>query len=205
MTPRTIDAGVLRVAYEEHGPADGWPCLLGHGFPYDVHAYAEVAPDPRRGRSAGDRPLPARLRADPVPRLRRAALGRAGRARRRPPRAHGRARDRARGARRLRLGRAGGLRRLGAVAGARRRARLRQFLQHPEHRSRDGAGDAGGGGGALVPVLFPQRARPDRPDEGPARDRAPPVAAYGRRPGHSTRRPSNARRRPSTRPTSSMW
>ena len=41
---KTIDAGVLRIAYEEHGPADGWPCILGHGFPYDVHAYGEVAP-----------------------------------------------------------------------------------------------------------------------------------------------------------------
>jgi pimeloyl-ACP methyl ester carboxylesterase/GNAT superfamily N-acetyltransferase len=41
---KTIDAGVLRVAYEEHGPADGWPCILGHGFPYGVDAYAEVAP-----------------------------------------------------------------------------------------------------------------------------------------------------------------
>ncbi len=43
MTLKTIVAGVLRVAYQEHGPADGWPCLLGHGFPYDVHAFAGVA------------------------------------------------------------------------------------------------------------------------------------------------------------------
>ena len=44
MTLKTIDAGVLRIAYGEHGPTDGWPCLLGHGFPYDANAYAEVAP-----------------------------------------------------------------------------------------------------------------------------------------------------------------
>ena len=44
MTHKQIDAGALRVAFQEHGPADGWPCLLGHGFPYDAHAYAEVAP-----------------------------------------------------------------------------------------------------------------------------------------------------------------
>jgi pimeloyl-ACP methyl ester carboxylesterase/predicted N-acetyltransferase YhbS len=44
MALKTIDAGVLHVAYEEHGFADGWPCVLGHGFPYDVHAYAEVVP-----------------------------------------------------------------------------------------------------------------------------------------------------------------
>lgn len=39
-----INAGVLSIAYEEYGPSDGWPCIMGHGFPYDVHAYAEVAP-----------------------------------------------------------------------------------------------------------------------------------------------------------------
>lgn len=44
MTLQTIDAGVLRIAYEEYGAADGWPCVLGHGFPYDIHAYDEVAP-----------------------------------------------------------------------------------------------------------------------------------------------------------------
>jgi pimeloyl-ACP methyl ester carboxylesterase len=41
---KTITAGVLRVAYREYGPADGWPCIMGHGFPYDAHAYAEAAP-----------------------------------------------------------------------------------------------------------------------------------------------------------------
>ncbi|TFY98287.1 alpha/beta fold hydrolase [Ramlibacter humi] len=45
LTPlRTIAAGVLDVAYFETGPADGPPVFLMHGFPYDVHAYAEVAP-----------------------------------------------------------------------------------------------------------------------------------------------------------------
>ena len=41
---KTIDAGVLNVAYDEYGPTDGWPCILGHGFPYDVHAYSDTAP-----------------------------------------------------------------------------------------------------------------------------------------------------------------
>jgi len=45
MTPlQTVQAGVLDVAYFEAGPADGPPVLLMHGFPYDIHAYAEVAP-----------------------------------------------------------------------------------------------------------------------------------------------------------------
>src|SRR5580658_10179391 len=43
-TVKAIDAGVLSIAYEEYGPASGWPCILGHGFPYDVNAYAEAAP-----------------------------------------------------------------------------------------------------------------------------------------------------------------
>ena len=45
MTPlRRTEAGVLDVAYFETGPVDGVPVLLMHGFPYDIHTYAEVAP-----------------------------------------------------------------------------------------------------------------------------------------------------------------
>jgi pimeloyl-ACP methyl ester carboxylesterase len=39
-----IDAGVLNVGYVEMGPASGWPVVLLHGFPYDIHAYDEVTP-----------------------------------------------------------------------------------------------------------------------------------------------------------------
>lgn len=39
-----IDAGVLNIACHAAGPADGPPVLLMHGFPYDIHAYAEVVP-----------------------------------------------------------------------------------------------------------------------------------------------------------------
>jgi pimeloyl-ACP methyl ester carboxylesterase len=41
---RQIKAGVLDVAVYEAGPVDGPPVFLMHGFPYDIHAYAEVAP-----------------------------------------------------------------------------------------------------------------------------------------------------------------
>jgi pimeloyl-ACP methyl ester carboxylesterase len=41
---RSIDAGVLTVAYEENGDPRGWPVVLLHGFPYDVRAYDAVAP-----------------------------------------------------------------------------------------------------------------------------------------------------------------
>ena len=40
---KRIAAGVLDVAYHETGPADGVPVVLLHGFPYDVHAYDDVA------------------------------------------------------------------------------------------------------------------------------------------------------------------
>jgi len=41
---KTIDAGDLRVAYAELGPANGPAVVLLHGWPYDIHAFAEVAP-----------------------------------------------------------------------------------------------------------------------------------------------------------------
>jgi len=39
-----IDAGVLNIAYYEAGPVDGPAVMLMHGFPYDIHAYVDVAP-----------------------------------------------------------------------------------------------------------------------------------------------------------------
>jgi pimeloyl-ACP methyl ester carboxylesterase len=39
-----IQAGVLDIAYEDNGPADGKPVFLMHGFPYDIRAYDEVTP-----------------------------------------------------------------------------------------------------------------------------------------------------------------
>ncbi len=41
---RTVAAGDLLAAYQEHGPADGWPVILLHGFPYDIRCYDAVAP-----------------------------------------------------------------------------------------------------------------------------------------------------------------
>ncbi|MDQ4114204.1 MAG: alpha/beta hydrolase, partial [Actinomycetota bacterium] len=39
-----IDAGELNVGYVDLGPRDGQPVILLHGWPYDIHSYAEVAP-----------------------------------------------------------------------------------------------------------------------------------------------------------------
>jgi pimeloyl-ACP methyl ester carboxylesterase len=41
---KQVDAGPLRVAYAEAGPPGGSPVILLHGWPYDIHAFAEVAP-----------------------------------------------------------------------------------------------------------------------------------------------------------------
>ncbi|SFM20552.1 alpha/beta fold hydrolase [Variovorax sp. OV329] len=41
---KQIDAGDLNVGYAELGPAKGPVALLLHGWPYDIHTYADVAP-----------------------------------------------------------------------------------------------------------------------------------------------------------------
>lgn len=41
---RQIDAGELDIGYADLGPMAGRPVLLLHGWPYDIHTYAEVAP-----------------------------------------------------------------------------------------------------------------------------------------------------------------
>ena len=41
---QSIDAGLLKVSFAEAGPPDGSPVILLHGWPYDVHAFDEVAP-----------------------------------------------------------------------------------------------------------------------------------------------------------------
>ncbi|EJL06000.1 alpha/beta fold hydrolase [Pseudomonas chlororaphis] len=40
-----IQTPSLRIAYEHHGPADGEPVILLHGFPYDPRSYDEIAPE----------------------------------------------------------------------------------------------------------------------------------------------------------------
>jgi pimeloyl-ACP methyl ester carboxylesterase len=40
---KQIDAGDLSVGYTEAGPADGQPVFLLHGWPYDIHSYADVS------------------------------------------------------------------------------------------------------------------------------------------------------------------
>ncbi len=44
MVLKFVEAGVLRVAYEVHGPGDGACVILLHGFPYSPRGFDEVAP-----------------------------------------------------------------------------------------------------------------------------------------------------------------
>ena len=37
----TVITSQLEIAYFEHGEKNGWPCVLSHGFPYDIHCYDE--------------------------------------------------------------------------------------------------------------------------------------------------------------------
>ena len=43
-TLKQIDAGVLNVGYVEAGPPNGQAVVLLHGWPYDIHSFAEVTP-----------------------------------------------------------------------------------------------------------------------------------------------------------------
>jgi pimeloyl-ACP methyl ester carboxylesterase len=40
---KQIDAGLLDVGYVDTGPQHGQPVVLLHGWPYDIHSYAEAA------------------------------------------------------------------------------------------------------------------------------------------------------------------
>jgi pimeloyl-ACP methyl ester carboxylesterase len=42
--PKSVRTPILEIAYEEHGPPDGTPVILLHGFPDDPHAYDGVWP-----------------------------------------------------------------------------------------------------------------------------------------------------------------
>jgi pimeloyl-ACP methyl ester carboxylesterase len=41
---KQVDVGLLSVGYAEAGPADGPAVILLHGWPYDIHSFAEVTP-----------------------------------------------------------------------------------------------------------------------------------------------------------------
>ena len=78
---RTIDTPVLSIAYEDTGDPRGFPIILLHGFPDDVHAFDDVVPPLVK---AGHRALvpylrgygPTRFRHPAAPRMaEQAAIG----------------------------------------------------------------------------------------------------------------------------------
>ena len=70
---KSIDTPVLNIAYEESGNPQGFPIILLHGFPDDVHAWDEVAPPLAK---AGHRVLVPYLRGYGPTRFRDAAAPR---------------------------------------------------------------------------------------------------------------------------------
>ena len=71
---KAVDAGLLSVGYAEAGPADGPAVLLLHGWPYDIHSFADVTP---LLATAGYRVVVPFLRGYGITRRRHRADGRA--------------------------------------------------------------------------------------------------------------------------------
>lgn len=74
-TLRQVAAGDLDIGYAELGPASGQPVILLHGWPYDIHAFAQVAPILA---AAGKRVIVPHLRGYGSTRFRSAATPRNG-------------------------------------------------------------------------------------------------------------------------------
>ena len=72
---RQVEAGLLNVGYAELGPADGRVAILLHGWPYDIHSFADVAP---RLAAAGYRVIVPHLRGHGTTRFLSAATMRNG-------------------------------------------------------------------------------------------------------------------------------
>jgi pimeloyl-ACP methyl ester carboxylesterase len=70
---KAVHAGVLEISYLESGDADGWPVVLSHGFPFDVHAYDEVASHLAQRGARVIVPYLARIWANALPLSRHAA------------------------------------------------------------------------------------------------------------------------------------
>lgn len=74
-TAKFVDTPILNIAYEESGNPQGFPIILLHGFPDDIHAWDDVAP-PLAG--AGHRVLVPYLRGYGPTRFRDAGAPRTG-------------------------------------------------------------------------------------------------------------------------------
>ena len=200
---KLLRTATLEIAYEEYGPPAGAPVVLLHGFPDDPRVYDGVVAALAGSRFRLDRAVPARLRADALSRPGHAALRAAGRAGQGPPRPASTgctypprscAATTGAGARRASWRRCGPS---GRAASSRCAATTSRTS-----RSRAQAGGPGPGASPLVPVVFPDRARPGRARREPARHLAPAVGAVVAEPRASTTRSSGKPRRRSPTPIS---
>ena len=173
----SVDAGVLNIAYYEAGPADGPAVMLMHGFPYDIHAYVDVAPQLA---AQGCRVIVPYLRGYGPTRFRDPATPRSGE-------------QAAMGADMMALMDALGIKRAvfagydwggraACVGAALWPERCIGLVSVNSYLIQDIANAmvpaaAGARGGAVVPVLLSARARPRRPCRQPARDRQDIVGA----------------------------
>ncbi len=162
---RHVTAGILDVAYHEAGRPDGTPVICLHGFPYDAHAFDEVAallPNHRviipylRGYGPTRFLSPDTLRSGEQAALAADLLSLLD-ALDIPQRHPGR----------LRLGRPRSLHRRGPAPGTHARAGHLRRLPHPGHRKRRRATAARGRAPPLVSILLPHRPRPRRPNPEP--------------------------------------
>ena len=162
-----IDAGPLNVGYVDRGPADGPAVVLLHGWPYDIHSFADVVP---LLTAAGNRVIVPYLRGfgttrflsdDTVRNGEQAALALDAIALMDALGIETAVR------RWVRLGSAKRRHRRCALAGPLQRARLRERLPDREPGSRRAAPAARGRAAVVVPVLLRDRARPGRLREVP--------------------------------------
>ena len=136
-----IATDLLDIAYDEQGDADGWPVVLLHGFPYDIHAYEEVAP---RLTSQGARVITPYLRGYGPTRFLAPTTLRSGQQAAlasRPVSATRCTSDWPGHARRIRLGRPGGMHRGSALSVESAGTGFGQRLQHPEYSQRRAPAD----------------------------------------------------------------
>ena len=185
------------------GPADGPAVVLLHGWPYDIHTFAEVSP---LLAAAGYRVIVPYLRGYGTTRFLSDETFRNGQQSVLAvdaDRVDGRPRDREGDRRRLRLGSADGRHRRGALAGALQGARLRERVSDRQPAGRQAAVAAGGRAAVVVPVLLRHRARPGRLRASTGASSRSSSGGPPRRSGTSTTpRSSAAQRRSTTRITS---
>ena len=159
---KQIAAGVLSVGYADLGPGTGPPVILLHGWPYDIHSFADAAALLAVGRLPGGGSVPARVRHHPLPVASHGAQRPAVGSRVRRHRTDGCTFDPESRDRRLRLGRTHGQHRRRPMAGALQGDGVGQRVSDRKPGCEQAAAAAASRARVVVPVLLRDRARPGR-------------------------------------------